>query len=294
MRITAHAKINLFLEVLGKRSDGYHEIDTVLQTIGLGDDLFLEKNNINDCNIEIKGADDISPGKDNLVWKAWNLLRGRFPDKTGGVNVKLVKRVPPGAGLGGGSADAAAMLCGLNGLFSLNLGRKDLEKLGTHIGMDVPFLIRGGTARATGRGENLEFLERKTEFSIIVVHPGFPTSTPEAYRGLAGNLDAPKHDSEKMIRALSVEKVDALTDALYNRFEKLLTGQNQAFAEIKKVLLKEGCKAAMITGSGSAICGFAPADADLSHVVGRLAKRYYFTALTRPVQQGVVIHNNAE
>ena len=179
----AYAKINLHLEVLGIREDGFHELAMVMQSINLGDQLRMIKNE--DNNITLKtNNNEISNGEDNLIIKAARLLRNKVGNNQLGVDIELVKNIPIGAGLAGGSTDAAATLVGLNKLWNLNIDISELEKLSKQIGSDIPFCISGGRQLCFGRGEILEKLnlDRFDLGLILVKDPSVQVSTPVAYK----------------------------------------------------------------------------------------------------------------
>jgi len=179
----AHAKINLHLEVLGNRSDGFHELAMVMQSINLSDQLKMI--NIADNNITLKSNNnEITNGKDNLIIKAANLLRNKVGNTQLGVDIELEKNIPIGAGLAGGSTDAAATLLGLNKLWKLNLKTEELENLSKEIGSDIPFCISGGRQICFGRGEILEKLKLDNfQLGLILVKdPSIQVSTPVAYK----------------------------------------------------------------------------------------------------------------
>ena len=179
----ANAKINLHLEVLGIRSDGFHELAMVMQSINLSDQLKMTKSQHN--NISLKSNNnDISNGDDNLIIKAALLLRHQVGNEQLGVDIELEKNIPIGAGLAGGSADAAATLVGLNKLWNVNLEMKELEKISKEIGSDIPFCISGGRQICFGRGEVLEKLKfNKFDLGVILVKdPSIQVSTPVAYK----------------------------------------------------------------------------------------------------------------
>ena len=179
----AHAKINLHLEVLGIRKDGFHELAMVMQSINLSDQLIMIKSS--DNNITLKSNNnEISNGEDNLIIKAAKLLRNKVGNTQLGADIELEKNIPIGAGLAGGSTDAAATLVGLNKLWKLNLEIKELEKLSEDIGSDIPFCISGGRQLCFGRGEILEKLKfDQFELGLILVKdPSIQVSTPIAYR----------------------------------------------------------------------------------------------------------------
>lgn len=180
LTIEAYAKVNLGLRVLGRRPDGYHEIDTVLQNIDLCDRLILEARE--DRKIALESGPDLEiPLEENLVYRAAQLVRERvgFPR---GVRIRLEKRIPAGAGLGGGSSDAAAVLAGLNVLFGLNLERENLMAWGAELGSDVPFFLMGGRCRARGRGGILNRLaDEHPPAHIVLLVPPFALETGEVY-----------------------------------------------------------------------------------------------------------------
>ena len=179
----AHAKINLHLEVLGTRNDGFHELAMVMQSINLSDKLKMTKTSDNSINLKSDNS-EISNGEDNLIIKAAMLLRNRVGNSQLGVDIELKKNIPIGAGLAGGSADAAATLVGLNKLWGLNLKTEELENLSKEIGSDIPFCISGGRQICFGRGELLEKL-KYDEFQlgiILVKDPSIQVSTPVAYK----------------------------------------------------------------------------------------------------------------
>ena len=179
----ANAKINLHLEILGIRTDGFHELAMVMQSINLSDQLKMIKTE--DNNITLKSNNnDISNGEDNLIIKAAMLLRNEVGNKALGVNIELKKNIPIGAGLAGGSADAAATFVGLNKLWNLNLDIKVLEKISQEIGSDIPFCISGGRQLCFGRGETLEKLKcNQFDLGVILVKdPSIQVSTPVAYK----------------------------------------------------------------------------------------------------------------
>ena len=289
MKVQARAKINLFLEVLYKRPDGYHEIDTVLQSVALSDELLFDKQK-EGFTLTVSDP-SIQTGKDNLVCRVYDLLQRHFPKRVGGVRIHLEKRIPAGAGLGGGSADAAAALAALNRLFHCGLGGADLHSIALEIGMDVPFCLVGGTAQATGRGEQLAFAQRQLDFQVLVVHPGFSVSTPMAYQSLGLLEGEQKRKSEETANALRGENPEILWPSLYNRFEEGIQARYPALKEIKSALVQGGCRAALLTGSGSAVCGYAPLSRDLKALAAFFKERYPFVALTRPVNTGVVFDN---
>ena len=194
----ANAKINLHLEVLGIRNDGFHELAMVMQSINLSDQLKMTTSE--DKNITLKSNNnEISNGDDNLIIKAAMLLRKKVEDPELGVDIELEKNIPIGAGLAGGSTDAAATLVGLNKLWNLNLETKELEKISKEIGSDIPFCIEGGRQICFGRGEVLEKLKcNQFDLGLILVKaPSIQVSTPVAYKNYKEQYGHTYHDDER-------------------------------------------------------------------------------------------------
>ena len=177
--IEANAKINLTLDILGKRPDGFHEVAMVMQTIGLHDTMVMEKT---ESEIELSiSVPWLKADEKNLAWRAAELMRQEF-NLGGGVRMELTKRIPIAAGLAGGSADAAAVLKGMNDLYGLQLSEEKLCELGARLGSDIPFCIKGGTMLATGRGEVLKRLSDMPETWVVLAKPRISVSTAWAYQ----------------------------------------------------------------------------------------------------------------
>lgn len=247
MKAKAPAKLNLFLEIRGKRPDGYHEIDTVMQELSLADEL-----EVFDCKevvIEVDGL-PIPPGGENLVLKAARLL-GEAAGCSKGARFRLTKRVPAGAGLGGGSSDAAAALLLLNRHWGLAWDLARLSEVAARIGSDVPFFLFGGTARCTGRGEKVEPLPRLPSRPLVLVWPGLALSTREVY----GALRVPSQTMDAHNTLVSIEK--GIYPSAFNRLEEaafaVAPALEKAFAWLRSV---PGLEAPRMSGSGSACFAF--------------------------------------
>ncbi len=220
----AHAKINLHLEVLGFRSDGFHELAMVMQSINLSDQLKMIKRADNNINLKSNNK-EISNGEDNLIIKAAKLLRNKVENTELGVDIELEKNIPIGAGLAGGSTDAAATLLGLNKLWKLNLKTEQLEKLSKEIGSDIPFCISGGRQICFGRGEILEKLEfDQIQLGLILVKdPSIQVSTPVAYKKYKeqfGNSYL-KNDKDFEIKRNSIRSNDWSDQSLFDNREEI-------------------------------------------------------------------------
>ncbi len=251
----AYAKINLGLKVLGRRADGYHDILSIFQTIDLHDRLIFEP--------AARGATEIlcddpgiPAGRENLVFQAVEALREATGTENG-IRVVLEKRIPVGAGLGGGSSDAAAVLRVLDGMWALRLSGARLEALAGDLGSDVPFFLRRGTAVVTGRGECLRYIPWQADFHYVLVHPGFQVSSGWAYR----NLKIALTEASGYISFLdSIEEngelcADVLFTCLENDFLPLLKTTYPEVDPILSALEASGASACSLSGSGSTLYG---------------------------------------
>ncbi len=244
----AYAKINLYLDVVGKRADGYHDIKSVMQAVSLCDTVKLT---LTDRDIKMTCTDaSLSCGEDNLCVKAARLFLSAA-STSAGVFIELEKHIPMQAGLGGGSADAAAVLRGMNSLFDMPFGVPELCELGKKLGADVPFCICGGTVLAEGIGELLMPIAPMPKCSIIICEGSGKVSTPEAYRIIDNTPPLCAGDIDGFISALTAGDITEMSRFLYNRFEDTLP----SCAEMKKLLSENGACGALMSGSGSAVYG---------------------------------------
>ncbi len=237
------------MEVLRKRADGYHEIRTVLQHVDLCDEIGIIGGE-QGISVESAGL-SVPGGEENLAYRAAAL----FLKTTGiraGVRIQIVKRIPLGAGLGGGSSDAATTLWGLNRLFQAGLPRERLEQLGTQLGSDVPFFFGGPSAWTSGRGEELHPLPPFPPSWLVIMFPGFPVPTAWAY----ANLELTGEDkSIRVITAAEQGNYEPLLASSWNRFEEVVFRRYPALKQLKESLEAWGARPALMTGSGSAVFG---------------------------------------
>jgi 4-diphosphocytidyl-2-C-methyl-D-erythritol kinase len=252
--LSAFAKINWSLRVIGKRADGYHEIDTVLQTISLHDTLTFQ---VTDDPQIVLSCDDRSIASDepNLAWRAAEAVQSRFRVAQG-VKIRLEKRIPARAGLGGGSSDAAATLLGLAHLWRIEIAKDDLLELAANLGTDVAFFLYGGAAWGRGRGNTLAALEDTPDTYFVVLKPKASVSTSKAYEAL--NSPALTTSDSKII--LSSSRADDFSDKvnpdiLHNDFEAVAFKLEPEIERTKVALAKAGAKATLLAGSGSAVFG---------------------------------------
>ncbi len=250
----ARAKINLTLDVLGKRPDGYHELEMVMQSIELHDDLeFCPAGR--DISLTIEGS-DLSPGPDNLVYRAAELIRRQGRIRTG-VQIRLVKAIPVAAGLGGGSADAAAALRALNEFWKTGLSLSELMSLGEQLGSDVPFCLVGGTALARGKGEQLSQLPACPRLGLVLVKPKFSVSTASVYSAYAPGPAVRRPDNQAMIAAIRNSDISGIATNLANALESVTIRLHPEILEIKTKLLGAGALGVLMSGSGPTVFGLA-------------------------------------
>jgi len=252
LSLRANAKINLFLEVLNKRPDGYHNIETVFQSIDLYDVITLRENKQGFINVRCDNP-RVPLDSSNIVYKAAELL---LPKDSFGVNIEIAKNIPLGAGLAGGSADAAATLIGLNELFNLGYSINKLYDFGRKLGADVPFCIMGGTALGCGRGDELIHLPSISEMPLVIVNPGFQVSTPWAYGNLSKlGLTRKQKNANILIEKIKKGELMNLGHHLYNIFESVVIPEYPEVLKIKEELIRSGSSVALMTGSGPTVFG---------------------------------------
>jgi 4-diphosphocytidyl-2-C-methyl-D-erythritol kinase len=259
MKIKAYAKINLTLQVLARRSDGYHDLASVVQEIALYDLLSFTKTS---RGITLTCSDPSLPlNKKNLVYKAAAAMQGesrRLKKPVPGVKIQIQKNIPVGAGLGGGSSDAAATLKALNILWQLHLTEARLAKIGASLGSDVPFFISGGTALAQGRGELLTLWPGIPSFRLVLVKPVTGISTAWAYKKLKISLTKQPKNIKIIQNSLLKKRFDQLTEYLQNDLESVCISKYPIILDIKHRLLALGATAALMSGSGSTVFGLIP------------------------------------
>lgn len=250
--ILARAKINLTLDIMGVRSDGYHEVEMIMQTVGLSDRLVFEPNRkgiIITCN-----SPDLPVGPENLVYRAAILLQ-EYTGQVNGAIINLEKGIPLEAGLAGGSADAAAALEGLSNLWGLNLHFSELLSLGERIGADVPFCLMGGTALARGKGEILLPLKPLPRFGVILVKPPFGVSTSRVYQQYDLTGGGVRPDTKRMMEEIENKNLPGISSLLSNVLEETTAYLYPQISFLKQALIREGAIGASMSGSGPTFFG---------------------------------------
>ena len=252
IKLKAPGKINWTLNVTGRRPDGYHEVEMLMQSISLWDELILTE-----CRegIEVAGNARIMPlDESNLAAKAARLIMDRFGVK-GGVRIEINKNIPVSAGLAGGSADAAAVLAGLNALWQLGLSDEELAGLGAALGADIPFCIFGGTALARGIGDRLTSLPALEDIPLVLVKPSIGVSTASVYQALKLDEINFRPDWEMVYQLLAAGEFYLLSSYMGNVLEQVTAKLYPQINEIKEALDNAGAAVSMMTGSGSAVFG---------------------------------------
>lgn len=250
--IRCPAKINLTLDILGKRPDGYHLMEMVMQSVSLCDTLTLEVLSGRE-GIAFETDTDFSAGGENLAVRAGALFLERSGLSRSGLRMILKKRIPAAAGLGGGSADAAGVLYGLNRLFSRNYSLSALCEMGLEIGADVPFCLTGSTALVEGIGEKITPLAPMPDCFLVIAKPAVSSSTAAAFRRFDGAAVHSRPDTRGMIAALKKGELSAVSLQAFNVFEEVLA--LPGVLELRETMLSFGALAARMSGSGSSVFG---------------------------------------
>ena len=250
--LKAPAKVNLFLEILGKRDDGFHEIETIMQEIDLADSLQFEETQEGvtlECNNK-----NIPANQDNLVCKAANLILEECGIKKG-VLINLEKNIPVGAGLGGGSSDAATTLKALNSLWKVGLNNEELMEFAAKLGSDIPFFINGKTALCRGRGELITPVEVRNRMDYIILFPRVHISTETIYKNLKIDLTKKRKDVSFFLDALKYSEAASISKLLFNRLEEIIFATYPDLLQVKSTLESFDFCGLSISGSGSAFFG---------------------------------------
>ena len=252
MFIQAFAKINWSLDITGVREDGYHLMDMLMQPVSLADEISLTPSD--SVSITTGGYPPCRADETNLAWRAASALKAAagYP---GGVSIHVHKAIPIGAGMGGGSSDAAAVLYGLNRLWNIGLSPEELERIGLTLGADVPFALRGGLARTRGIGEILENCENKYNYWLVVIQPCAGLSTAKVFSLWRQETPASRPDTDAALAALEAGDFPKLCGSISNVLQPVACRLRPAIGSACSALMREGASAARMTGSGSAVFG---------------------------------------
>jgi len=278
----AFAKLNLTLDVLDKRSDGYHDIKSVMQTVSIRDDIEIDVGTGKPWSVKCS-VEGIPTDQTNLAWKAAEVYLKAIHKDPGGLEIRITKRIPSQAGMGGGSADAAAVLRALNRHYGSPLSILALAELGASVGSDVPFCTICGTAMVEGRGEKLRKLPDMPDCCFVVCKPDFSSSTPELFRKLDSTVIAKRPDHQAMESALLAGDLDAVARNVWNVFDPVVTQEHLELNYIKSIFNSYGSIGQQMTGSGSAVFAIVPNFEYAAVICNMLKENYPQVFIAKPV-----------
>ena len=270
MKVRAPAKINLFLGIRGVRPDGYRELETVIQAVGLYDVIEVTSEEVltlscNDPSVPVDGR--------NLAMKAAELLIARSGERKG-ASIRLEKRIPVAGGMGGGSSDCAAVLKALNGLWGIGCTRERLMSLAACLGSDVPFFVDGPVAVCRGRGEIVDTLDSALYFWVVLVNPREPLYTKAVYDELGDGLTGEDRAAGAVIEGLKKGDLGMVAGGMHNELDGVACRLLPVLDSVKKSLLAAGCPGAMVSGSGPTVFGIAETEPDAREIASALRKEY--------------------
>lgn len=269
----AFAKINLTLDVLGKRPDGYHDLKSVMQTISIRDDIEIDVDTDKPWAL-FCDKENVPTDERNLAWKAAKVYCDTMKKDPNGLEIRITKRIPSGAGMGGGSADAAAVLRALNRHYGNPLSIMALAELGAEVGSDVPFCVVCGTAMAEGRGERLRKLPDMPDCIFVICKPEFSVSTPELYKKIDEVAIAKRPDNKLMESALLAGDLEKVAHNLCNVFDPVVTEEHLELNYIKSLFHQYGAIGYQMTGSGSAVFAIV-SEFEIAAVICNMLKENY-------------------
>lgn len=289
IKLKSRAKINLSIDVLGKRQDGYHLVEMIMQTIDLYD--LIEVKERQDDKIIIKSnSEEIPLDSNNLVYKAVDLIKKTFNvDK--GLDIYIQKNIPVAAGMAGGSSNAAAILVGLNKIWQLNLTNRQLEEIGLKLGADIPFCINGGAALAEGIGEKLTSIEGlNRDVSILVCKPNLFVSTKEVYECIDSKDIEKRPDTQFLIKCLKNNEIKQLAENMFNVLEEVTAVKHPVIQQIKDTMINNKALGAMMSGSGPTVFGLYENKEDAIKCKSILEKQFKQTFVVACEEKGVEVN----
>ena len=278
----AFAKINLTLDVLGKRDDGYHDLKSVMQAISIRDDVEIDVDTDMPWTLSCS-MEGIPQDASNLAWKAAEVFYQVTGLRTSGLAIRIEKRIPTQAGLGGGSADAAAVLRALNKHYGNPLSILALAEVGAQVGSDVPFCVICGTAMVEGRGERLRKLPDMPDCFFVVCKQDFSASTPELYKKLDESVIARRPDNQAMESALLSGDLERVSENIWNVFDPVVTKDHPEMNYIKSIFNTYGAIAYQMTGSGSAVYGIVTEFEHAAVICSMLKENYPQIYIAKPI-----------
>lgn len=289
IQLKSRAKINLSIDVLGKREDGYHLVEMIMQTIDLFDKIKIFSLKEDTIIIESNSL-DIPLDSANIVYKAADLIKKQYNIKKG-VKIIIEKNIPIAAGMAGGSSNAAAVLVGLNQLWQLNLSENKLKELGLKLGADVPFCIGGQTALAENIGEKLTKIDGLSEdIFILVCKPELFVSTKEIYEEIDSKIIEKRPNNKLLIQLLKENKIQQIADNMYNVLEEVTREKYPVIKEIEKTMMENDALGSMMSGSGPTVFGLYRNREDAENCKNKLLKKFSQVYIVKSHNKGVEIY----
>lgn len=286
VHLISRAKINLTLEVMSRRPDGYHDIDSVAQVIDLRDELEITEAPPGMIDLEVHGEAGVPSGPDNLVYRACAAFLAAA-SITAGARCKLVKRIPAQSGLGGGSCNAAAAIVGLNALFETGLSREELANIASNVGSDAVLFVCGGAVRMRGRGEIVKPLPDAPELHLVVLKPDVGVSTAWAYHEIdRRGIKRADGAGSRMEEAIAIGDRAAVLSAMVNDFDPVVAGVIEEIRQAKAALVESGAETAMLAGSGAAVFGVFRSREAASAAAAELSTRHERVFVSRTLGRG--------
>ena len=283
IKVNAPAKVNLAVDVMGRRPDGYHSVSLVLQAISIYDTVTITSNESEEITITCSDG-NIPCDKRNIAYKAAERFFHSTGIKNTGVNIHIEKVIPSQAGLGGGSSDGAAVIMGLNAMFNTHLKDKEMEEICSYIGADVPFFINGGTQLATGIGTDMEKLHSMPECFMVVCKPDINVSTKEAYDAIDAQSVKQFKYSDEVVKGIYLRSLNSVVTSMYNDFDVFL--DIDEVNDIKKFMYDHKAKGACMSGSGSAVFGVFKTEKQAECCANALKENYEKTFVCKPIKIG--------
>lgn len=289
IQLKSRAKINLSIDVLGKREDGYHLVEMIMQTIDLFDKIKIFSLKEDTIIIESNSL-DIPLDSTNIVYKAADLIKKQYNIKEG-VKIIIEKNIPIAAGMAGGSSNAAAVLVGLNQLWQLKLSENKLKELGLKLGADVPFCIGGQTALAENIGEKLTKIDGLSEnIFILVCKPELFVSTKEIYEEIDSKIIEKRPNNKLLIQLLKENKIQQIADNMYNVLEEVTRERYPVIEEIEKIIMENDALGSMMSGSGPTVFGLYINREDAENCKNKLLKKFSQVYIVKSHNKGVEIY----
>lgn len=288
IQLKCRAKINLSIDVLGKRTDGYHLVEMIMQTIDLFD--IIKIFSLEEDKIVIESnSNDIPLDSSNIVYKAVDLIKEKFNIKKG-AKIYIEKNIPIAAGMAGGSSNAAAILVGLNKIWELNLNQNELKDLGLQLGADVPFCIEGGASLAENIGEQLTKIDGLPQDTFILVcKPELFVSTKDIYEAIDSKIIDKRPDNKLLIKLLEENNVRQLSREMYNVLEEVTKEKYPVIEEIEKIMMDNNALGSMMSGSGPTVFGIYDTREEAEKCKNILLKKFKQVYVVKSHKEGVEI-----